>query len=120
MAVSMVRKSDQLAVASTLEVADRFFSRLVGLIGRTRFDPGQGLLFPRCNSIHMWMMRIPIDVVFLKKRDSEWEVLSVHPGLRPWKILPVGNSRADDVLELPDGSIVRTGLKKGEVLCIAS
>ena len=72
MAVSMIRKSDQHPVASKLEVADRFLSRLTGLIGLARFEAGEGLLFPRCTSIHMWMMRIPIDVVFLKKRDSEW------------------------------------------------
>ena len=116
----MIRKSDSVPVVSNLEVADRFFARLVGLIGRKSFQPGQGLLFPRCTSIHMWMMSIPIDAVFLKKRGTEWEVLSLHPELRPWRPLPVGNHAADDVLELPEGSIGRIGLKAGEVLCIVS
>ena len=120
MTVKMIRKSDRTSVASNLEVADRFFPRLKGLIGRGSFEAGEGLLFPRCNSIHMWMMRISIDVLFLKKRDSDWEILSLHPELRPWKVLPVGNFKADDVLELPVGSIAKMGLKPGEVLCIAS
>lgn len=120
MTLEMIRKSDSVRIASNLEVADRFWPRLRGLIGRNSFEQGEGLLFPRCNSIHMWMMRIPIDVVFLRKSGACWEVLSLHPGLKPWKALPVGNFRADDTLELPEGSIMRIGLKPGEVLCIAS
>ncbi len=120
MTLNLIRKHDSAEIASKLEVADRFVPRLRGLIGRSRFDAGEGLLFPRCNSVHMWMMSIPIDLVFLKKQASEWLVLSVHPELRPWKILPVGNFKADDALELPAGTIQSKGLKSGEVLCIAS
>ncbi len=120
MPLRMIRKSDSASIASNLEVAERFLPRLVGLIGRKSFVPGEGLLFPRCTSIHMWMMSIPIDAVFLKKRGTEWEVLSLHPELRPWRVLPVGNGSADDVLELPQGSIGRIGLRTGEVLCIVS
>ncbi len=118
--MNLIRKHDRAEIASRVEVAERFASRLRGLIGRTRFDPGEAMLFPRCNSVHMWMMSIPIDVVFLKKESSGWRVLSVHPELRPWKILPVGNFRADDTLELPAGTIQRAGIKSGEVLCTAS
>jgi len=120
MTLSLIRKHDQQSIASRAEVADRFLSRLKGLIGKSSFDPGEGLLFPRCNSIHMWMMRIPIDVVFLRKRAAEWVIVSVHSGLKPWRPLPVSDSRADDVLELPEGTVHRFGLKSGEVLCIAS
>jgi len=120
MALKLIRTRDQVVIASHAEVADRFFVRLKGLIGKNRFEVGEGLLFPRCTSVHMWMMRIPIDVVFLKKRAEGWTILSVHPGLRPWKVIPVGNSRADDALELPEGTINRVGLKSGEVLCIVS
>ena len=120
MALNLIRKHDRVEIATRTEIADRFGARLKGLIGRSRFEAGEGLLFPRCNSVHMWMMSIPIDLVFLKKQASEWLVLSVHPGLRPWKLLPVGNFRADDALELPAGTIERAGLKSGEVLCIAS
>ena len=106
MAITLIRKIDQLVIASHAEVADRFIPRLRGLIGKNRFESGEALLFPRCNSIHMWMMKIPIDVVFLKKRTDAWEVLSLHPHLKPWKLLPVGNLKADDVLELPVGLMV--------------
>ena len=120
MAITLIRKIDQRVIASHAEVADRFISRLRGLIGKERFESGEALLFPRCNSIHMWMMSISIDAVFLKKRNADWEVLSLHRNLKPWKILPVGDWKADDVLELPEGSIEKLNLKSGEVLCIAS
>jgi uncharacterized membrane protein (UPF0127 family) len=120
MTLNLIRKHDRVEIASRTEVADRFLPRLKGLIGRSRFDAGEGLLFPRCNSVHMWMMAIPVDLVFLRKQASDWVVVSVHPGLKPWKVLPVGNFRADDALELPAGTIARTGIKSGEVLCIAS
>lgn len=120
MALTLIRKHDGAVIASRAEVADRFYLRLKGLIGRTDFESGAGMLFPRCTSVHMWMMSMPIDVVFLKKIDSGWTVMSAHAELKPWKLLPVGDLRADDALELPKGTIDRTGLKPGEVLCIAS
>lgn len=120
----LIRASDHVCVVSSLKYADTFFPRLRGLIGVKKFEFGEGLLFPHCNNIHMWMMSISIDVVFLKaKRDSkpqEWTVLSVHPRLKPWKLLPVSDLSADDVLELPAGFAQSISLKSQEVLCIAS
>jgi uncharacterized membrane protein (UPF0127 family) len=116
----IVRQQDGAWVAKRARVADGFFARLRGLIGTTEFPEGEALLFPRCNNIHMWMMSISIDAVFLGKCDSGWRVMSVHPQLQPWKILPVGNRNAEDVLELPVGTVERLKLRNGEVLCIAS
>ena len=120
----LIRTSDQICVADRLRFADSFFSRLRGLIGVKKFDFGEGLLFPRCNSSHMWMMSIPIDLVFLKVNQKpaskEWTVLSVHSQLKPWKLLPVSDFKADDMLELPSGFAKSISLKTGEVLCIAS
>ncbi len=116
----IVRQQDGVVVAHRARVADGFMSRLKGLIGITEFPEGEALLFPRCNNIHMWMMSIPIDAVFLGKCDSGWKVMSTHPCLKPWKFLPVGNGKAEDVLELPVGTVDRLKLRNGEVLCIVS
>ena len=120
----LIRASDQVCVVDRLRFADAFLSRLRGLIGVKHFERGEGVLFPRCNSIHMWMMSIPIDVVFLKMNrkspSQEWTVLSVHSQLKPWRLLPVSKMSADDVLELPAGVVNSVSLKSGEVLCIAS
>ncbi len=118
--MKLIRKSDQAIVLQNGKVADGFLSRLRGLIGVTSLQNGEGLYFPRCNSIHMWMMSIPLDVLFLKKENESWRVLKVYQGVRPWKVLPVSCLQADDALELPQGSVARIGLRVGEVLCIAS
>jgi hypothetical protein len=118
--LKLVRKTDQAVVTANAVVADVFFTRLKGLIGKTTLHPGEGMLFPKCSSIHMWMMSIPIDVLFLKRSGDDWQILSSYAGLKPWKLLPVGNWRADDALELPSGTISKLNLSSGEVLCIAS
>lgn len=119
----LIRTSDQACLVSELKVADTFYSRLRGLIGVKKFEFGQGLLFPRCNNIHMWMMSISIDVVFLKVKQKsdpkEWLVMSVHSQIKPWKFFPVANLKADDVLELPSGMAQSISLKTGEAICIA-
>ena len=121
MTLKLVRQNDQMTIASHAFVADQFFTRLKGLIGKKSFPEGEGMLFPKCNNVHMWMMSIPIDVVFLKKQNSEsWSVISLKPKLKSWKVLPVACFNADDTLELPAGTIDRLNLKTGEVLCIAS
>ena len=122
--MKLVRPSDQVVVVASLKLAESFFDRLRGLIGVRSYPEGQGLLFSHCNNIHMWMMSIPIDVVFLRQEHTHpvrtWAISSVHRGLRPWKIFPVADFKAKDVLELPVGTIDRLNLQKGDVVCIAS
>ena len=125
MTLKLVRTHDQAMVVSDGRIADTFLPRLVGLIGTKSFPAGKGVLFPRCNDIHMWMMSIPIDVVFLKSNAStqsaqSWEVLKVCENVKPWRPLPLICFKADDTLELPSGTISKWNLKAGEVLCIAS
>ncbi len=119
-ALKLVRRSDQAVVASNALLADTFWTRLKGLIGKKSLADGEGLLFPKCNDIHMWMMSISIDVLFLKKTDEQsWVILKPVAQLKPWKVFPVACFKADDTLELPAGIIGRLNLKAGEVLCIA-
>ncbi len=101
-------------LAEHCQVAESFVERLTGLIGKRGLASGEGLFFPRCNSIHMWFMRFPIDVVFV---DSQYRVTSVHSGLRPWRLFPVIDFHASHALELPVGSVERAGVRKGDVLC---
>lgn len=65
-------------------------------------------------------MKFPIDVVFLKQKDSKkWVVSSIKECAEPWTLLPMTDWSADDVLELPAGAIHRTKLKPGDELCTA-
>jgi uncharacterized membrane protein (UPF0127 family) len=112
---------NQAVISDKCFVAERFFDRLVGLMGRDRLEPGEGLLFPECRSVHMWFMRIPIDIVFLARgeADGDREVVAVFEQVRPWKLLPVGSGRARDALELPSGTAGRAGIAVGDRLCLS-
>lgn len=114
---------NQRVISDKCSVADRFFARLKGLIGKSHMEPGSGMLFPNCNNIHMWFMSIPIDVVFVKLEvDSSGKerrrVSSMHENVRPWRFLPLMDSRANETLELPVGTIRATELSVGDELCI--
>ncbi|MFZ9596146.1 MAG: DUF192 domain-containing protein [Bdellovibrionia bacterium] len=105
-------------------MANSFLSRLKGLIGHSNLDPGHGLLLDPCHEIHMWWMKIPLDVVFLKRIKASGtqdilEVTSVRKNLQPWKVLPVRDARATLTLELPVGTIDRCELQAGDRLCIS-
>lgn len=112
----------QRVIADKCLVRVRFFERLRGLIGTRMLRSGEGMYFPECNSIHMWFMSIPIDVVFVKKIRIEngkeiVQVSSVHENVKPWRLLPVSDFRAKDVLELPVGTISKNEIKVGMELC---
>lgn len=89
-------------------VADRPFSRLRGLLGRTALPAGEGLLLRPTPSIHTWFMRFPIDVVLL---DRELHVLDVRHALRPWRV--AGRRGARAVLELGAGEAAGRGIEPG-------
>ncbi len=114
------RGSETLPLVKDLHQANRFLERFLGLMGRSNYPMDAGLLFPNCSSVHMYFMRMPIDIVFLKTLDEiRFEVLSVHEAIQPWRPLPLSNFRADAVLEMAAGNVVRNEVKEGDHLCIA-
>ena len=78
------------------EIADTFARRARGLIGRPPPGPGKGMLIPKCNAIHTFFMKYPIDATFLDRNDC---VVKVVCGIRPWRPLVWGGWRAVKVLE---------------------
>jgi len=65
-----------------------------------------------CKWIHMFGMRFPIDVAFLAESGH---VLAVHEALRPNRLSRIA-WRAEGVLELPAGTLRRTGTRIGDHL----
>lgn len=99
-------------LAARVGLADGWWSRLRGLIGRPPLQPGQGLWIVPCQQVHTHFMGGAIDVVFL---DPAGTVLRILPALRPWRFSPwVRGARA--VLELPPGAAAAAGLSVGERL----
>jgi uncharacterized membrane protein (UPF0127 family) len=113
--VRVQNQRNSVEVATRCRVARDFSTRFFGLMGRSRFEAGEGILFPACKSVHMWFMRIPIDVVFL----DGLTVSRVFAGARPWRLLPLSDLGATQVLEVPVGTVERCGIQKGDVLCLS-
>ena len=105
-----------------LDVADSLWAKFMGLMGRPALDPGSGLWLTDSNGIHMMFMRFPIDAVFLGRpdpaRDDARVVVSVHPGLRTWIGLVPLVRGANGVLELPVGTIERSGTAVGDLIAL--
>ncbi len=91
-------------------MADTFWTRLRGLIGRRGLKPGEGLVIRPCKGVHMWFMRFPIDVLYVGADDR---VLDIDEDLRPWAI---GRLRRASryVVELPAGTVHKTGTRVGD------
>ena len=95
------------------ELAVSAWTRTKGLLGRPGLEADQGLWIQPTNSIHMFFMRFPIDVVFV---DRNWRVVGVRHGLRPWRV--AGARRAVAALELPVGAVAASGIEEGDVLAL--
>ena len=115
-AIWKARGASEGAPLLYVEIADTFWRRFLGLMGRKAISPSHALLIVPCSGVQMCFMRFAIDVVFLKRRESigEWQVLKVARGLRPW--LGLGFCRgADAALEMGKGEAERLNVKSGTV-----
>lgn len=80
----------------TVPVAAGLRARLLGLAWLDRAAAGEGLLIPRCSSVHTFGMRFALDVAFL---DREGRVISRRSAVPPRRIVRQPGARA--VLETP-------------------
>jgi len=101
-------------VATEAKLADGYFSRLVGLLGKTRrwARPGQGLWILPSHGVHTFGMLFAIDLVFL---DRDGRVVHTEEYVRPFRISRV-TLRAQSVLELPPYTVFRSGTQIGDRL----
>ncbi len=107
-------RTKNITISSQLEIADGFWSRGIGLMGRKSLLDQQGLWIHRCNSIHTCFMNFAIDCIFV---DRTLKVKSLKREVRPWRlVLPVWS--ASSVFELPAGTISRLGIQEGDELYV--
>ncbi len=111
--MKLVNKRNASLVLNNLQVADTLFKRLKGLLGYDQLPRDFGLLFPKCNMIHMIGMRFPIDVVFL---DEKGKVLKIFYSYQPGRIMLWPISQAYYTLELPSGLCKEKDIKEGDLL----
>lgn len=85
-------------LAYNVKVADKFISRLVGLLNRNSIDDNEGLLLKKCSSIHCFFMKFTIDAVYL---SEDMQVLYKET-IKPWRVGKIVRNSCH-VLELKEG-----------------
>ena len=98
--------SDRTRIANTL------VTRLVGLLSSKGLASGEGLWIEPCNSIHTMFMRFTIDAVFL---DKQGNVVKLKSRMKAWRMTAI-SPKARGVLELPEGTIEKTGTQVGDAI----
>jgi uncharacterized protein len=104
----------QQTLAGRAERAESFWARFRGLLGRSGLEPGEGMVFEPCNSVHMIGMRFALDVLHL---DRDGTVVRIVPSLRPNRLGPLV-WRSHVVVELPVGTFSATGTQIGDRISI--
>ena len=100
-------------LGDSIEIANTSAKRKTGLLKHTSLEEGHGLWIVPCEGIHTWFMKFPIDVVFLNKNR---EVVKIRKNMGKWRMAM--SLRAHSVLELPAGTLERTGTEKGDLLIL--
>jgi len=108
--VRVVNTTRGFELARSAGVADGWWTRLRGLLGRPELEEGEGLLIRPCRGVHMYGMSYPIDVALI---DRSGEVVAVYRELAP-NTRSGWHGEAACALELPAGTLARTGTVVGD------
>ncbi len=108
-AINHTRKT---CLAHSVIMADSFFPRLKGLLGKPRLNPGWCLVLKPCKSVHTVLMRFSIDVLFLDRHGRALRLISHMPPFRLSGI--VRDSHL--AVELPAGTLAASGTKVGDII----
>lgn len=109
MQVKNLTRGTMLADRAKAAVTSR--ERRTGLLRRESLTEGEGLWIAPCEAIHTFGMKFPIDVVFL---DRARRVVKIREAVPAWRIAVC--LRAHSVLELPAGTVRRSGTAVGDKL----
>lgn len=105
--ISIYRDNDILF--SHAKYANRFWSRTIGLLGRSHIKESEAIVLTPCNQIHTLGMRFSIDIVFL---DEDHVVTKCVENLGPGKASRSGRARY--VIEIAPGSIKKHQIAKAQ------
>lgn len=106
-------ESRGVLLAEKLTVADTFWKRLRGLLGTREWPEGNALLISPCNSVHMFGMKYCLDVLFLDRQNLVMEMVE---SLAPGRLKLCRGAKC--AVELPAGTVRRTGTRRGDQLQI--
>lgn len=110
--MKVFNKTKNTILASGAVLADTFVSRLTGLLNRDSLTEGEALIITRCQSIHMFLMRFSIDVVFVDRDNC---VVGIVEHIQPFQLSPVF-FKSHYAIELKAGTILATQTSVGDYL----
>ena len=110
----LFNKTKNTIIVGNLLVADCFWSRLKGLMGKRDMLENDGLLIVPCNSVHSMFMRFPIDLLFL---DRDLNIIKIIESFKPWKATPIFRG-CHQVIELRAGVAAKKGVSANDKLVI--
>jgi uncharacterized protein len=99
-------------IANEVKIAKTFTERFMGFMGRKTISQEDILVFPKCNSIHTFFMRVPIDVIFV---TAEGTVVRIVSCLKPWNLLWPQKS-SSHCIEMAANESRRLGIFVGDSL----
>src|SRR5881398_578504 len=97
-------------LAENARRAGGFLARGRGLMFASPLPTGGGLVIDPCNSIHMFFMRYPLDILFLNKEGA---VVFMYKGIKPWRVGRIVRG-AKMAVELPAGTIAESTTEVGD------
>ncbi len=104
-------KTRGVTLGENITLAGDSRSRRTGLLKHDNLQRGEGLWIVPCEAVHTFGMKFAIDVVFLSRSKKILKVRSQMARRRIALCL-----RAHSVLELPAGTLQRTGTVPGDQL----
>jgi uncharacterized protein len=111
--IKVRNETRQTVLAEAADVANTSAKRRTGLLKHERLEPGEGLLIAPCSAIHTFFMKFPIDLVYI---DKKRKVRGVRHAVPAWRMSACFT--AHSVIELPAGTVKRTGTVAGDQLAI--
>jgi uncharacterized membrane protein (UPF0127 family) len=108
----ILNRTRETVIADHVEIADCFWARARGLIGRREIPNGFGLVIRPCNAIHMLFMSMDLDALHV---DSDGRVVRILHEIKPWRVGPIVRKSAW-VIELPTGVVRATGTQVGDLI----
>jgi len=110
--LEVVNATRDQELAGRVLLADGWWTRLRGMMGRPEPAEAEGMLLAPCQSVHMYWMKYPLDVAFLASDDR---VVATYHGLAPSR-RSKWHRDAEKALELKAGRLAATQTEVGDRL----
>jgi uncharacterized membrane protein (UPF0127 family) len=110
--IRVVNTTRDSVLGSSVAVADSWWTRVRGFLGRPAPEHGEGLLLSPCRAVHMVGMSYALDIVFVGRTG---EVIAAYSELKPLRRTKY-HAKAEYALEVPAGTIHATHTQAGDQL----